>query len=203
MDSPALASSVAYYAARMISQYRALPKAQATIAILVKQALGDMLALTVQSAFDLDTAIGAQLDIIGKYVGLSRNIGPSTAKPYYGLENYNATGNPIGFQRYGSSSNPQGIWLRYAQGTDQNTALADDSYRLAIKVRICQLYNNGTNGSIQSYLQAFWPGRVIVLSDIHNHSLEYFVPAAFPLPLSVWQILLPRPLGMAITVATY
>jgi hypothetical protein len=140
---------------------------------------------------------------MGKYLGLSRNIGPTPAKPYYGLENYNETGNPIGFQRYSSSANPQGIWLRYAAATSQNTALGDDSYRAALKLRICQLYNDSTVFSIETLLQAFWPGRQVVLFDSHNMTIEYFVSTAIPLPLNVWQAYLPSPTGVGISSVSF
>lgn len=61
-----------YYADLLIIQYQNKPKAYDTIKALVDGVIMNQLPLEVQAAFDLDTAVGAQLDIIGKYAGVSR-----------------------------------------------------------------------------------------------------------------------------------
>lgn len=37
------------------------------------------------TAYDLDTAVGSQLDVLGKYIGVSRNIGIPQVRPYFGF----------------------------------------------------------------------------------------------------------------------
>lgn len=61
-----------YYAKLLILQYREKPKAFATIQTLVTPVIMDQLPLAVQDAFDIDTAVGVQLDVLGKYAGVSR-----------------------------------------------------------------------------------------------------------------------------------
>lgn len=68
-----------YYADLLALQYRGLPKAQATMQALARQALCNNLAIQVRDAFNIDPAlgpiaVGAQLDIIGKYAGVSRSV---------------------------------------------------------------------------------------------------------------------------------
>lgn len=87
-----------YYVERLIAQYRTLPKARDTVAIVVKQALADDLATQVQNAFDVDSAVGAQLDVIGKYVGVPRNIGAPNSQGFFGLWSYGSTLDPTLFQ---------------------------------------------------------------------------------------------------------
>jgi hypothetical protein len=62
-----------YYADLLILQYRGKERAYATIEALALLGVVNQLPLTVQDAFDLDTAVGVQLDVLGKYVGVSRN----------------------------------------------------------------------------------------------------------------------------------
>lgn len=62
-----------YYANLLIIQYRGKPKAYATIQTLVEPVIMDQLPISVQAAFEISTAVGDQLDVIGKYVGASRN----------------------------------------------------------------------------------------------------------------------------------
>jgi hypothetical protein len=62
-----------YYANLLIFQYINKPKAYAMVAAQVLPVFMDQLPVAVQEAFNVNTAIGVQLDVIGKYVGVSRN----------------------------------------------------------------------------------------------------------------------------------
>lgn len=61
-----------YYANLLIIQYRGKENARATVKALAELAVADNLVLDIQNAFDLDSAIGVQLDVVGKYAGVSR-----------------------------------------------------------------------------------------------------------------------------------
>lgn len=63
----------AYYANLLIIQYINKPKAYATVAAQVTPIFMDQLPNSVQDAFNIETAVGVQLDVLGKYVGASRN----------------------------------------------------------------------------------------------------------------------------------
>jgi hypothetical protein len=70
-----------YYSNLLIAQYRSKPKAKAHIEALIKPIGIDLLPLAVQSAFNLETAEGIQLDTVGQYVGASRTVvGPNSLK---------------------------------------------------------------------------------------------------------------------------
>lgn len=64
---------VAYYANLLILQYVGKPKAFATIQAFATMAVMDQLPVAVQNAYAIDTAVGVQLDVLGKYVGVTRN----------------------------------------------------------------------------------------------------------------------------------
>lgn len=61
-----------YYANLLILQYKQKPKAYATILALVAPVIMDQLPLQVQNAFTIGTAVGKQLDVLGKYAGVTR-----------------------------------------------------------------------------------------------------------------------------------
>lgn len=61
-----------YYADLLILQYRGKPKAYATIQALVKNVIMGQLPLAVQNAYDIETSVGVQLDVLGKYAGVER-----------------------------------------------------------------------------------------------------------------------------------
>jgi phage gp36-like protein len=64
---------VDYYANLLIKQYHGLTKAKATIEEVSRETLSDLVWFAVRDGFDINTAVGVQLDIVGKYVGASRN----------------------------------------------------------------------------------------------------------------------------------
>lgn len=63
-----------YYSDLLISQYNGKPNAVATIKALVGMTIMDKIAVDLINAFDLSSAVGDQLDVIGKYVGASRKV---------------------------------------------------------------------------------------------------------------------------------
>lgn len=60
------------YVDLLIIQYRNLPKARAHVGALVDMVIMNQLPFAVQDAYNIDTAVGEQLDILGKYAGVSR-----------------------------------------------------------------------------------------------------------------------------------
>lgn len=62
-----------YYVGLLIIQYNNQPKAIETIELLVRQSTMEQLPEQVRDAFDLDTAVGVQLDMLAKYVGVTRS----------------------------------------------------------------------------------------------------------------------------------
>lgn len=70
-----------YYADLLILQYKTQPKARATISALTEKVIADGLLLDVINGFNLLTAEGKQLDILGKYIGLSRNVKKEVSSP--------------------------------------------------------------------------------------------------------------------------
>lgn len=65
---------VDYYADLLILQYLEKPKAYATIQTLVEPVIMDQLPTEVEYAFNLETAEGVQLDMIGEYAGVQRSV---------------------------------------------------------------------------------------------------------------------------------
>lgn len=71
-----------YYANLLIIQYIGKPKAYATIQAVVAPVVMNQLPIAAQNAFNMDgTAIGSQLDVLGKYTGVTRNGYGLTGQP--------------------------------------------------------------------------------------------------------------------------
>jgi len=61
-----------YYSNLLIMQYHEMARAVATIEAIVTPVFIDQVPIEVQNAFNLETAVGVQLDTLGKYVGVTR-----------------------------------------------------------------------------------------------------------------------------------
>ncbi len=130
---------VRYYSALLISQYQSLPKARATIEALVGEAVGDEMVTKLRTAFDLNSASGEQLDMIGSRIGVSRSVhGAAIVKAYFLLAPYAdwSAGKPAtlktGFSFYGGTPQFQSL-LRYSDFNLPEYFLNDDDYRRLIK----------------------------------------------------------------------
>jgi len=63
---------IEYYQRLLIAQYYRQPKAIATVGAYVGEVSGDAIYTQTRDAFDLDTAIGKQLDMLGELRGVRR-----------------------------------------------------------------------------------------------------------------------------------
>ena len=206
-DAPlSLPDQVAYYVNLTLAQYKSLPRATQTLAILLKQALGDMLASDLFTAFDLDTAVGAQLDVLGKYIGLSRLIGDPVALPFYGFWDMTVTDptqqNPNGFtDMTNAGTNAQAIWDQYNFAGNENTALSDTAYAFMLNLKIVLNANDGTLASIQQFLKTFLPG-IVELQDNANMTMTYTLSNQIPVSPDVLEAYLPKPMGVGLIFLT-
>lgn len=189
---------VAYYVRLLVFQFQ-LSKAQATIAALVNQSVMDGLPEAVQNAFNIRTAVGAQLDVLGKYIGIPRTIGEATPLPYFGFVDYAGGGNPNGFSNYDGTTNPDGVVFQYQYQGQRNTALSDSSYAFMMALKIILNSSDGTLYSIQQFLNALLPGLVSVI-DNQDMTLTYSVSVNAPVSPLVLKPYLPKPMGVGVDI---
>ena len=104
----------------------------ATISVSV-QAWADITALEtlIPFLYDVDNAAGEQLDIVGQWVGITRNLKLSIAGIYFAFDTAN-----VGFD--------QGIWQGLFDPDTGLVQLPDNHYRLLIKATILNNIWDGT-----------------------------------------------------------
>lgn len=192
-----------YYADKLIAQYRDMPNARATVQIFGKQIVADNIAEALGLAFSIDTAVGAQLDILGKYIGVSRNVGdvlPST-QTFFSFTDYNSpTGTENGFLDYTDpDAFPDPVFYLYQYAAGIPSALDDEQYRLVLKLQIVANSSDGTLYSLQVALAEFLGG-IFQIVDPKDMTLVYVLQAFPPLSLSVLRRFLPRPMTLGISV---
>lgn len=120
------------YVGLITSQHADKPKFVAMVAAVAK-AFADTSNLIdgLPQAFDLDVAVGAQLDDVGLWVGLSRKIGVPIEGVYFSFDTEG-----LGYD--------QGSWKGPFDPDVGLTSLDDDTYRLLLRARIAANHWDGT-----------------------------------------------------------
>lgn len=90
------------YVALLASQYQQ-PNAQQQMALWTKQFLADNFIQRVLAAYNFPGAQGTQLDVIGKYIGVTRFQTASAHPPFFGYF-------PGGFESVHAPANYKGTW---------------------------------------------------------------------------------------------
>lgn len=139
----------------LITPYHASrPKFVNMVAVLV-QSLVDAQAMLGQMTadFDLDTAVGVQLDILGQWIGRTRYLQLPITGVYFTLH---MPSDPVlrdGFD--------QGVWLGPYDPTTGIIAMPDDTYRTVLKLQAIANQWDGTLASIQAAFANVFPGVVV------------------------------------------
>ena len=125
------------------------------------------------SDFDLNEAIGAQLDILGKWVGISRNIETPISGVYFSLDTYG-----VGFD--------QGVWQGPFDPSAGIVSMDDDTYRLIIRAKIAANHWDGTIGSAAAILDnIFGSSTYVFIQDNQDMSMTVGLSGNLPSALFV------------------
>lgn len=131
---------IEYYQDLLIVQYHDKPKAKAMIKAEMEETLANLLDIQVRDAFDVDTAVGAQLDIIGKWVGIDGIFKGQMFdnKSWFSLTRYNEPTTPLqgGFSRFDNFDTLEGGFLTYDFIVSTRNKINDTDFRMLIKLKI-------------------------------------------------------------------
>ena len=195
---------VAYYVNLLIAQYKQMPKARATIQAVSTQIVADQIVAQVRDGFDPATAIGAQLDILGRYVGAQREIpGFTPLNEYWALPSYNDPNTGYGgWASYSDVVVPSDYWRAYTT-TDATLTLTDGQMRNLILYLVALHASDYSNASLDLIFQKFFGGYATI-ADNGNMTVTYTHDLTND-PNLLFEIVkfigaLPRPAGVAITV---
>lgn len=152
--------AVETYLELITSEHNDKPKFMATveISIGVYNRIQEVLS-TMVPAFDLDDSVGSQLDDIGKWVGVSRNINTPLSGIYFTWG---------GAASVGWSS---GIWQGAFSPTSGITSLPDDVYRTLIRAKIAANRWPGTIPSAYDIWAEVFPNSIIIIQDNQDMSM--------------------------------
>ncbi len=141
------------------SEHRLKPKYMAMVSFgsEVYVYLQDLLASMIPK-FDVDTAVGNQLDIIGQWVGISRNVSIPISGVYFSWD----ADYTLGWD--------YGTWQPSYLPTEV-TVLPDDAYRTLIRAKIAANQWDGTTNGAYAIWDAIFPTVTILIQD--NQDMSY------------------------------
>lgn len=195
-------TTVQYYKDLMLYQYQVQTKATSTIDLLVREAICDLVPTSIANAFDIETAEGVQLDILGKYIGLNRQVAVELERPYWRLalsESYSSA--VVGLiDSVDSEINAGSVWYKTSFAGESFYTMTDFQYRTMLMLKIVLNSSDNTLSSIAETLFDFF-GTDVLVYDAKDMTLSYAVnPAASSTLVLAAQLgLLPKPQGVGIS----
>jgi hypothetical protein len=165
-----------FYSNLLIYQYRGMPKAYATIQMVANQSLCDGLFFEFPAAFNLNTAVGAQLTIIGKIVGVPRNI--FGINPWATYFNFTRASSPnpasTGFNRATSPQDPDYILRAQVQYTYTCT-----DFELLNLIKLKIIYNNcfSSFSQLKKALWSYFNGAIDLIEPDNGKTFFNFTRA--------------------------
>lgn len=150
------------YLSLITSEHRERPKFEATVSTSVSPfAKIQEVLLSLPAAFDIDVAVGVQLDAVGEWVGRSRRIDTPLTGIYFTWDSLDL-----------AEGWDQGSWKGEFDPDSGLVDLPDDAYRTLLKAKIAA---NNWNGSIpqayQIWVSAFGGDSILLIQDNQDMSM--------------------------------
>ena len=190
-----------YYSNLLIVQYHEKPKAVAETQLGASTFAGDWLMSDIPSIVDVDTAVGAQLDLIGKIVGV-----PRIVQGFIPDENdysYNDSSDPMNHpEQKGLSDigNPVKAYFKDFDGAKSKSIyyISDGVYRNMIKLKIIKNNIGATLKEIDDGIYKIFKNK-ITITDNFNMTGTVTIANDFNLEgrLAVFLGIFPRPVGVS------
>lgn len=183
-----------YYADLLILQYRNKSRARSTVQMGVDIYTGDGVMFQLPDILNIDVAVGAQLDLIGKILGCTRNVpGININTKFF---SFHIDENSLGFSTVGNPS--YGVVKTRANSNLAVYALPDEDYRQLLKFKA---YLNRMTGTMAGMDEALYEcfGNDINLKNNQDLSITYEITNN-TVPIQAARALgyLRAPLGVAV-----
>jgi hypothetical protein len=186
------------YTLMLIKQYWEKPRARAEIEAMVStwQTVADLLR-SLDRAFDLDFAVGKQLDIIGRIVGVPRNVPAILQRVRFGFSI-----NPVcvGFaDRFDFTRESAPFFNRFDRALTSQQ-LDDEKYRRVIRVKVAKnscaaVMSSDDRNSLQDVIRLAFDNRAYIVDNQDMTITLYISPSVSTEEIRLLQRLdlLPRP----------
>lgn len=201
-------SIIEAYKNLLIIQYHDKDKAKATIDLLMRSLIPqdnvtkEPLLDEIVFGFNIDDAVGAQLDVIGQYIGLERfyKVISFEEDNYFAFTKYNESSIPPekrGFTDYTDFDTAEGEILTYDKIVTNTVLLTDTDYRTLLKLKRIQNNSDHSHKSIDDDLFNNF-GDELILSSANDMTMIYFFNENIGdiVELAALKDILPRPMGV-------
>ena len=194
----------------LIVQYRQSPKNRAVIDLLVELIFANNLILKIRDlCLSVDKSEGAQLDVVGKWVGIDRyyNAIDLWEHPYTSLVYYNTIQTSDydqyqgGFSTYENFESHEGGFLTYEAWQDVRTKtnqIGDEYFRHLIKLKIIYNSINHTCKNIDDAIWKWSDGNVYTTWNAMEVTYHYDSSYKNVMTLASYKDILPHPTGCII-----
>ena len=193
-----------YYVNLLILQYSGLTNADSTVASVMSKIIIYELSEQVRKGFDIETAVGKQLDYLGKILGTDRVVtGSSFTREYFGYSEYNEV-SPFTFNsylKYGEDSS--GIQIRsYKESGSSLFSLNDEEFRTVLKLKVNQNNSNYSVYDIDTFLSSFFENQAI-FNDKFNMFVTYIFDSSVErlVTIALSEKLIPKPAGVGLGIS--
>lgn len=203
MDYSAITTElINYYSNLLIIQYHNKPKAAATIKMIAALLLVSMLPLQIRDGFDWQTAVGPQLDIVGKWVGVSRFYNGQFFyfHPWFSLVDWNSTPDNLqgGFSNFDNFEELEGGFLTYDDILPTQNRMGDSNYATMIGLKIIKNSITATAKNIDDAVWEYFNGEVYTVWEPHTLVYYYQSDLREVLQVAYEKEVLPVPTGVSI-----
>lgn len=156
-------AAITDYTNLIIEQHADKPNFLAAVSATLQPFVDSLNAIQnlVATKFDLDTATGAQLDVLGQWIGLPRSLRLPIQGVFFAFD---IPG--LGFD--------QGVWSSPLNPSDGIITMDDGSYRLMLKARVAMNTWDGSLGDANAKLSAIF-GTAISLRDNFDMSETFLI----------------------------
>lgn len=114
------------------------------------------------SAFDIDEAIGVQLDVLGEWIGRTRIVSQPISGVYFSFDT-----DGLGWD--------QGVWQGPYDPDAGFTSLSDETYRIVLKAKIAINSWDGQNDSLPPILENALAGSGLKMQIVDNQDMTISV----------------------------
>lgn len=165
------------YTGLVTSEHNQRPKFMGVVAALA-QPMVDLMNLlgSMPDKFDLDQAVGVQLDDVGRWVGISRRVATPLTGVYFSFDTPD-----VGFD--------QGNWKGPFDPDTGLTLLDNETYRLVLRAKIGANHWDGTLESSAAILNSIFNGDTYVFIQ-DNQDMSMTIGIAGLVPSAVFLALL-------------
>lgn len=198
---------IRYFTNLLILQYKNKPKAKATIEALTRNSFSDttgkIFPIEVQNAYNLDTAVGTQLDVLGKYLGKDRIL-KFVVDNTFKISEYDALEDPIGFGEYEQELETY-PYAEYRYVNYETSVISDENYRSILKMLAYLKDKPLSLENIDIALEQAFDGLIYIIEK--DKELEYHIAQDLFPRLDdqdkleyVFNKYFPRPMGCSISI---